>query len=439
MFCKLTLMAPTRKTRNKLLKPSQAIHALRQEVPKNEIIHALRERVKELTALHSAVCILQDDRLEPAHVLGRVVKLIPPAWQYPEITAGRIVVGDCSAHTAGFRRTRWRQSCDFKISGGMSGRIEVFYFKKMPPEAEGPFLAEERNLINSLADMLRTYFERRTASQALISAHRNLEKRVRERTADLEKLNSALKAEVAEREKRQKEILSYQEKLRRLSSELILTEERERHEIATDLHDIIGQTLAMAKMKAGALHAHCTAPEAARELKELSGFIEEAIFGTRNLTFQLASPILYELGLESALERLAEDTRRRHGMAVDFQDDGKSKPLPTETRIMIFKAARELLVNAVKHSGAATVKMRVRRARGKIVVTVADNGRGFNAEARSVYDGKKSGFGLFSIREKMSHLGGSFLVNSKFGGGTLAVITAPLGKDHEHGKNNTYL
>jgi len=422
-------MLKPRTTRSKLLKPSQAIHALHPQVPKNEIIHALRERVKELAALHSTVCVLQDDRLSTKEVLDRVVKLIPPAWQYPKLTVSRIIVGNCESRTRGFRNTRWLQSCDFRISPEISGRIEIYYLEKRPKETEGPFLAEERNLINSLADMLRVYFERKLASKALLAAHNDLERRVRERTAELEKLNSTLKTEVKERELRQKEILIYQKKLRRLSSELILTEERERREIATDLHDVIGQTLALAKMKTGALRGFCLAREASSELKDLSGFIDEAILATRSLTFQLASPILYELGLESALERLAEDTRIRHGLPVDFRGEDGCVPLPTETSVMIFKAVRELMINAVKHSKASEIKVRVRRAAGKVVVTVRDNGRGFNAEAASVYNGDKGGFGLFSIREKVSHLGGVFRVSSRPGCGTLAVITVPMGKD----------
>jgi signal transduction histidine kinase len=432
-------MLKPRTTRNKLLKPFQAIHALHPQVPKNEIIHALRERVKELAALHSTVCVLQDDRLSTREVLDRVVKLIPPAWQYPKITVSRIMVGNCESRTRGFRRTAWLQACDFRISPEISGRVEIYYLRKMPKETEGPFLAEERNLINSLADMLRVYFERKLASKALLDAHNDLERRVRERTAELEKLNSTLKTEVKERELRQKEILSYQKKLRRLSSELILTEERERREIATDLHDVIGQTLALAKMRTGALRGFCSAREASSELQHLSGFIDEAILATRSLTFQLASPILYELGLESALERLAEDTRKRHGLPVDFRGEEARIQLPTETSVMIFKAVRELMMNVVKHSKAGEIKVRMRRAAGKVVVTVRDNGRGFNAAAASVYNGDRGGFGLFSIREKVSHLGGVFRVSSHPGCGTLAVITVPLGKDKGNGKKDTDL
>ena len=427
------------KKRNKLLKPFQAIHALHPEVPKNEVLHALRERVKELTALHSTVCVLQDDRLSTREVLERIARLLPPAWQYPEITAGRVRMGDCESCTPGFRRTRWLQACDFRISPELSGRIEVYYLKKMPQEAEGPFLAEERNLINSLADMLRVFFERKLAAKALLDAHNDLERRVKERTAELEKLNAALKSEVMERELRQQEILTYQEKLRGLSAELILTEERERREIATDLHDVIGQTLALAKMRAGALRGFCAAPEAAAGLKDLSSFVDEAILATRSLTFQLASPILYELGLESALERLAEDMRKRHGLRVDFGADGKNKPLPTETSVLIFKAVRELLMNAVKHAKATEVRVRVRRAAGKIAVTVRDNGRGFTAGAAAGYGTDRRGFGLFSIREKVSHLGGAFRLSTSPGAGTLAVITAQLGKGKTHGKENPHL
>lgn len=428
-----------KRARPSILPPEQAIHALHPQVPKNEVIHALRERVKELTALHSTVCILQNDKLSTKEILDRVVRLIPPAWQYPEITAGRVVVGGSESRTPRFRRTRWLQACDFRVSPSLAGRIEVYYLRRTPPEAEGPFLAEERNLINSLADMLRVYFERKLASKALLDAHNDLERRVRERTAELEELNAALKAEVRERELRQKEILSYQEKLRGLSAELILTEERERHEIATDLHDVIGQTLAMAKMKAGALRGHCAGAETEKDLKSLYGFIDEAITATRTLTFQLASPILYEFGLESALERLGEDIRRRYGLNVAFRGDGSAKPLPTETSVMIFKAVRELLMNAVKHSKARTVRVRVRKAAGRVVVTVRDDGRGFNPESAQVYDGRRGGFGLFSIREKVSHLGGAFRLSSRRGGGTLAVITAPLGKEGKNGKKDTDL
>jgi len=430
---------PSKNSRQRILPPEQAIHALHPEVPKNEVIHALRERVKELTALHSTVCILQNYDLSTGEILDRVVKLIPPAWQYPENTVGRILVGKCESRTRGFRRTPWLQACDFQVSPELAGRIEVYYLKKSPAEAEGPFLAEERNLINSLADMLRVYFERKLASKALLDAHKDLEKRVKERTAELQKLNTALKAEVRERELRQKEILSYQEKLRGLSAELILTEERERREIATDLHDVIGQTLAMAKMKTGALRGFCSAPGAAGGLKDLSSFIDEAILATRSLTFQLASPILYELGLESALERLAEDMRKRHGLRVEFSGDGKTKPLPTETSVMIFKAVRELLMNAVKHAKASEVKVRVRSAAGKIAVTVRDNGRGFSAADAAGYGTDRRGFGLFSIREKVSHLGGAFRLSTRPGAGTLAVITAPLGKGKNHGKENPHL
>jgi signal transduction histidine kinase len=93
----------------------------------------------------------------------------------------------------------------------------------------------------------------------------------------------------------------------------------------------------------------------------------------------------------------------------------------------------------VKHSNASEVKVKVRSDGGKIVVTVRDNGRGFNAAAASVYDGEKGGFGLFSIREKVSRLGGAFRLSSRHGSGTLAVITAPLGKDKRNGKKAAYL
>lgn len=124
---------------------------------------------------------------------------------------------------------------------------------------------------------------------------------------------------------------------------------------------------------------------------------------------------------------------------VDFKGEGRKMPLPTETSVLIFKAVRELMVNAVKHGNSSQIKVRVRRAAGRIGVTVRDNGKGFNAAAPSVYDGDKGGFGLFSIREKVSRLGGVFRLSSRPGAGTLAVITAPLRKDKKNGKKDTHL
>ena len=133
----------------------------------NELLHRLGERVKELTALHRAARILQNEEQATAEWLQEFVAVLPPAWQYPEITAARIQLGKLELATANFKPTPWIQRADFSVAEGLAGAVEVVYLEERPPEQEGPFLAEERNLINSLAEMLRSAIERRQAHEQL--------------------------------------------------------------------------------------------------------------------------------------------------------------------------------------------------------------------------------------------------------------------------------
>jgi signal transduction histidine kinase len=133
----------------------------------DEVLHRLGERVKELTALHGAARILQNEQQTTAKSLQQFVAVLTPAWQYPEITAARIRLGELECATPNFRQTPWTQRADFSVAEGVPGTIEIVYLEEKPAEQEGPFLAEERNLIDSLAEMLRAAIERRQAQERL--------------------------------------------------------------------------------------------------------------------------------------------------------------------------------------------------------------------------------------------------------------------------------
>jgi PAS domain S-box-containing protein len=131
------------------------------------LIHTLGERVKELTCLHAAAEILQDDSLSAGDWLRELVRLVPPAWQYPEDTAVCISLGALEFTSPGFVRTPWVQRAEFSGADGVTGVIEVVYLTEKPAEVEGPFLLEERRLLDSLADLLRTEIDRRGATERL--------------------------------------------------------------------------------------------------------------------------------------------------------------------------------------------------------------------------------------------------------------------------------
>ncbi|HPP78618.1 methyl-accepting chemotaxis protein, partial [Methanospirillum sp.] len=136
-----------------------------QELAKK--MHDLGERVKEQTLFYKTSSLIQNDSLAISDVLQNVVNLIPPGWQYPEITGARILYGDIVISTENYRLTSWIQTSSFVTRTGKSGKVEVVYLSEKPPEHEGPFLLEERNLINSLADMLKTYLDRKEGEQEL--------------------------------------------------------------------------------------------------------------------------------------------------------------------------------------------------------------------------------------------------------------------------------
>jgi PAS domain S-box-containing protein len=131
------------------------------EEESEEIKDELGERVKELTAMHKISRVLQDTEKPTAEVLGEITYILPSAWEYPEITAARIIFDKHEFTTPNFYPTPWNQSVDFETRDGKRLVVEVVYLAERPSEHEGPFLLEERSLISSLSEMLNAYLERK--------------------------------------------------------------------------------------------------------------------------------------------------------------------------------------------------------------------------------------------------------------------------------------
>jgi len=274
--------------------------------------------------------------------------------------------------------------------------------------------------------IVRDVTERKQMVEELKESHDLLETRVKERTAELMKTNKALRTEIAEHKRTEKKLLDYQQKLRSLASELTLTEERQRRRIATDLHDSIGQALAISNMKLSAIRTSKSDPEFEKELDDIYGLLKQTIQNTRTLTFELSPPILYELGLESAVEWLTEKFHEQHGIQTNFIDDGNPKPLSNDIRIVLFRTVRELLFNIVKHADAKNVTVSMERENSDLRIRITDDGIGFDLSDFDADTGKRAGFGIFSIREQLDFLGGHLEIKSKPGRGTCITLAAPL-------------
>jgi signal transduction histidine kinase len=239
--------------------------------------------------------------------------------------------------------------------------------------------------------------ERRQAEQALRQMNETLEQRVAERTAQL----------------------------RKLAGDLTETEERERRRLARVLHDHLQQVLVAAKLQVDI--ARRRPDKASQTMGRIEQLLDESIEVSRTLTVELSPPILYEAGFGAALKWLADWFNQRHGLQVAVETESDAEPQREVLRIALFHAARELLFNIVKHAGVKTATMRLARVDDRsIELVVEDRGRGFDASGG--LGGKNTGFGLFSIQERMSLMACSLEVCSQPGDGTRVRISAPYAR-----------
>ena len=152
--------------------------------------------------------------------------------------------------------------------------------------------------------------------------------------------------------------------------------------------------------------------------------LSQSVTQARLIMSEMSPPVLYELGFVPALEWLTEQIETQHGIAIDFKSSNGAQPLVHEIQVLLFQATRELLMNVVKHAKAGSATVKVSGNKNKVRVEVIDNGVGFDKYITFRPD-SNSGFGLFSIRERLRHLGGKLNIQSEPGKGTRVILTAP--------------
>jgi PAS domain S-box-containing protein len=231
--------------------------------------------------------------------------------------------------------------------------------------------------------------------------------------------------DITDLKRAEQEVRASREQMRALATELSTAEERERRRIASNLHDQLGQALAVIRMKFGALTTASDREESAALIADIRDLLERAIEDTSTLTFDLSPPILYELGIEAAIEWIGEKVCGESELAFEFTDDGHAKPLTEDAKPLLYRCARELLMNVVKHSAATSVKVHIEREGSTIRLAVQDDGDGFDPAVIREH-GEDGGFGLYSIQERMQYIGGRFGIESEPGKGTRAWICAPI-------------
>jgi PAS domain S-box-containing protein len=269
-----------------------------------------------------------------------------------------------------------------------------------------------RGEIYRIAGIAEDITERKKAEEALREAHRDLQLFVDERTAELAGANKELRQRTAQ--------------LSSVSAELILAEQRERSRLALLIHDHLQQLLVAAKIRMELLSDH-VAENMQQDFKIIFDILVESIQISRSLSVELSPPILHKRGLAAALEWLARWMKQNHRLTVELQLNPHIHICNEHTMVLLFQSVRELLFNVVKHGhvSSAILKMTLDES-DQLRIVVSDQGVGFDPP--KMWEGldPADGFGLFTVRERLTLLGGHLEVSSTPGTGTTITLMVPL-------------
>lgn len=353
----------------------------------SELRRSLRERTKELKCIYSLSKLFEEPNITLARIFNSLSAIIPRAWQYPKICKVRITVWGRDYASQNFRITRWKQSASIKCKGEIAGHIEVCYLKRVPQMDEGPFLEEERHLLNVIAERVGKILERALAE-------------------------SALRGSI--------------EQLRSLSSHLQYVRERERARIAHELHDELGQALTALKIDLACLKKKLPSPnlELDRRVRLMRRVIDDTIHSTQRICAELRPAMLDDLGLVPAILWQAREFQDRTGIRCRVIIKPDNVAPPDEQSTALFRIFQEALTNAYRHAAASEIRADLCRYDSRLSLVIRDNGKGISrAKAHD-----PASFGIFGIRERVRQLGGRFSIEGRAGKGTTLKVVIPMGE-----------
>jgi len=368
------------------------------------LLHDMGERVKELNCLYTLTKLAERHDISLEEILKKIAYQIPPSWQYPDITCARIVHENMEYKTDNFKETEWKQSAYIKIHGEIKGTVEVYYLQQKADSYEGPFLKEERNLIDAIAELLGN-----------IADHNRAEKELKEAKETAESANQAKSQFLANMS----------------------------HEIRTPMNAIMGISQTLSKYNTDNLTE-----------KQLEGFIRIYQGGQRLL--DLINDILdlskVEAGkMEAKSEPFNLDelvaTIRSIGMTltkdkdIDFlvQKDPSVPEIVTSDMQKLHQVLLNIVRNAAKFTdhGQIILKMYIKEQR--LYFEITDTGIGISeSDIEHIFDEfiqvdssttKKyqgTGLGLAICKKMLELLGGEIKANGQLGEGTTITFFIPL-------------
>jgi signal transduction histidine kinase len=384
------------------------------ESEREGLLHDLNERVKELTALHRTARLLQDHKRTPPKLLQEIVTILPAAFDQAEIAAARIVFDGVEYRSPNFGSSPWTESAHFTTTGGRHGLVEIVYAENRFKQTNHPFLAEEKNLLESIAEMLQLYLDRKEAQESV------------------EKVTKELV-------ERNKELWNLQQEMGRVGQAAALgwMAGAIAHELGTPLNSVLGYTQLLAQEDL---------PEKARrhaktiesQVQRMAGIVQYYLDRTRgsiskrsqvNLndlvreTLLLLKPVLEEKSVH-VVSQLAESLPSLNAHAGSLQ----------RVLINLLNNAVDSLVEEWKITIATYLSRATEQQRPGIIIEISDTGTGISPDLLpKVFDffmttkdsGNGTGLGLAVCREIVKEHGGRITITSEIGKGTKVTIFLP--------------
>jgi PAS domain S-box-containing protein len=258
--------------------------------------------------------------------------------------------------------------------------------------------------------------DRKVAEEQLRHLNASLEERVQERTRELRQNEEALRAAAAAERQTA-------ERLRDLATQLTSAEQRTRRHLAQILHEHVQQLLVAARLRVELVEGTCADEDTVTQLRAAIAIISDSIEAIRTLAVELAPPLLHDEGLPAALAWLVPRVEAQHGLEIDLRVEEGANPPAEEYRNILFHAAREFLLNVVKHGNTPSARVHLSVAPDQICLEVADRGSGFDLHALG---NGTSSFGLFHFLQRLEAIGGYLTIETSPGAGTQVTATLPF-------------
>jgi signal transduction histidine kinase len=305
-------------------------------------------------------------------------------------------------------------------------------------------------VISATIGLMNLERRRRASEEQLLSTHEQLLSQAEElkghrehltelvdmRTRELTSANRSLTQEVADRKQAEEALKDSQKQLRHLSSMLLSAQEEERRKISRELHDELGQSLTLMKFQMRSVEKQLREDQDAlrAECENTLQYMNTVIENVRRLSRDLYPPVIQDLGLTRALRWMADNFTKSYGIRLVLDGADIDSLFSKNAQMSIYRIVQEALTNIVKHSGAGSARVVIRRGRGSVAVFIEDDGKGFQRSELAALDSESRGLGLASMEERVGMLGGSLSLWSEQGRGTHISFSIPVAWTSPEGK-----